>query len=113
MIQRKDKVTHPVHGNGIVENLSNNESIAMVDFKGVMKRCEISNLQKDVNTYTPKPDAVKILNEIQKLQIAYQQRVEIINSKSEISDVMLAQRSSLNESIQHLENILQGKGNEL
>lgn len=113
MIQRKDKVTHPIHGNGIVENLSNNESVAMVDFKGVVKRCEVSNLQRGVNTYTPKPDGIKILNEVQKLQIVYRQRVESINSKSEISDVMLAHRSSLNESIQHLENILQGVGNEL
>lgn len=64
MIQRKDKVTHPVHGVGIVEGFKNNESIAKVDFKGTMHECEVSNLTKGANTYRPKKSGEEMLQAV-------------------------------------------------
>jgi len=113
--RKNQKVAHLEYGVGTVKKLRNNGIEGYIDFSGVgyRMRADDPRILDSVNKYTPKPDAIKILNEIHKLQIAYQKRVQMINEKSEISDVMLAHRSSLNESIQNLENILQGVGNEL
>lgn len=115
--ENKQQVTHIEHGQGIVERLKNNDTMGWIVFKnsgqGQWFRADDKSIQRGVNTYVEKPTAHGVLAEVQKLQIVYQQRVDAINAKSKISDVMLAHRSSLNESIQHLENILQGVGNEL
>jgi len=109
MIQRKDKVSHPVQGNGIVENLSNNESVAMVDFKGKIKRCEVANLKKGVNTYTPKPELRKVLAEVQKLQQKCKNELLEIENRLEMDTIKLGARIKLDEFIDDLEKVLQGK----
>jgi hypothetical protein len=111
MIQIKDKVTHPIHGNGIVENMANNESVAIVDFRGVMKWCEVFTLQKGVNTYkeTEKTQSTKELPSIQKLQHELQEEVDGICRDRILSERQVVQMGEKKQIINRIEDILQGK----
>src|SRR6056297_1984700 len=105
MIQLKDKVTHPVHGVGIVENLTNNESIALVDFKGTMKRCEVENLKKGANEFKGKrpSDLLKDVSvKIHTLQKEYIDEVERIDNLEKPSDSTLIRRQDCKEFVDKL-----------
>ena len=112
MIQLKDKVTHPVHGVGIVENLYNNESIALVDFKGQAFRCEVKNLQKGANEFRGKrpADLLKDVSvKIHAVQKEYIEEVEQIDNLEKPSDSTLIRRQDCKEFVDKLEVILQNK----
>jgi len=51
-MQLKQMVYHQIHGKGRIERLYNNATIALVDFNGTMKRCEVALLGTSKDTLT-------------------------------------------------------------
>ena len=75
-MELKQTVYHQKHGKGRVERLYNNASIALVDFGGTMKRCEVALLGTTKDTFTKAEVVAKIdglLKEFGDNQNAYAQ----------------------------------------
>lgn len=102
------KVTHPEYGKGIVKYTRNLGQIIDVDYKGVLRTHAKSEFQKQ-NTYVPKPDVIKVLNEVQKLQIKLKNEVEVFEELEKPGDKIIILMNEKKAIIKSLENILQGK----
>ncbi len=112
MIQLKDKVTHIRFGKGIVENLTNNDSIAHVDYKGLMQRTRADELIPgwvDIKGKRPADLLKDVSVKIHALQKEYIDEVERIDNLEKPSDSTLIRRQDCKEFADKLEVILQNK----